>query len=138
MAQFALWDNAYILNGHQAKDNQRVPFLLYLLTFKLKIMKVLYVGVNSCYGGYPQWLPREFSSSEEFYEKLDKLSNLSNEEVIGDYGGSHPLECSNPELIKLEIADDEDWVVDEYDGMESIYFKKVAEITSKYTTIKRD
>tara|TARA_R110000823_G_scaffold101592_1_gene218263 strand:+ start:134 stop:442 length:309 start_codon:yes stop_codon:yes gene_type:complete len=100
-------------------------------------MPVLYVGVNSCYGGYSQWLPREFSSPEEFYEKLDELSNLSNEEVLGNYGGDHPLMHSNPELIKLEIADDEDWVVDEYDGMESIYFKKVAKITSKYTTIKR-
>ena len=37
MAQFALWDNAYILNGHQAKDNQRVPLLLFL-TIKVTVM----------------------------------------------------------------------------------------------------
>lgn len=32
--QFALWDNAYILNGHQAKDNQRVPILIIIILKK--------------------------------------------------------------------------------------------------------
>jgi hypothetical protein len=89
------------------------------------------IHINDCYGGFCQFLKREYSSVEEFYEDFNKLKNLSQEEVYCDYNSFHPLNCSNPVLVEIELSDDEDYYIKEYDGLESISFRKKAKIESK-------
>lgn len=93
-------------------------------------MKTILVHINECYGGFCYHMKREYSSIEEFNADLSMLQNLTKQEVMEKYYNRHPLDCSHPQLYKIELAEDEDYFVTEYDGYESISICKKAELTS--------
>lgn len=94
-------------------------------------MTTKFVVINECYGGFPNGMEREYNSIEEFENNLKRLENLTTKEVNRDHHGWHPLMCSNPVLYKIELADDEYYDIDEYDGMESLSFYKKGSINSQ-------
>lgn len=95
-------------------------------------MKKLFIVINECYGGFPVYgLKREYNSVEEFVETMRRLTNLTKDEITSKYGGWHPLTGSNPVLYEIELADDEAYEIDEYDGYESLHIFKKAEIQSE-------
>lgn len=90
-----------------------------------------YIHINNCYGGPCSALKREYDSPEEFQEDLNNLLNLSEQELSEKYYMFHPLLFSEPVLLEIELADDEVWDIDEYDGLESLTFRKKLNISSK-------
>ena len=90
-----------------------------------------YIHINNCYGGPCSALKREYDSPEEFQEDLNNLLNLSEQELSEKYYMFHPLLYSEPVLLEIELADDEVWYIDEYDGLESLTFRKKLNISSK-------
>lgn len=89
-----------------------------------------FVVVNECYGGFPNGVEREYNSRKEFEMLIGFLALLTKEQVAEKYMGYHPLECSNPVLYELDLAEDEGYRIDEYDGFESLHIYKTAECTS--------
>ena len=100
-------------------------------------MTTKFVVINKCYGGFPNDMEREYNSIEEFENNLKRLENLTAEEVSRDYNDWHPLMCSNPVLYEVELADDEYYDINEYDGMESLSFYKKGGIKSKAIQVAR-
>ena len=90
-----------------------------------------FIHINNCYGGPCSALKREYNSPEEFQEDLNNLLNLSEQELSEKYYMFHPLLYSEPVLLEIELADDEVWDIDEYDGLESLTFRKKLNISSK-------
>ena len=90
-----------------------------------------FIHINNCYGGPCSALKREYDSPEEFQEDFNNLLNLSEQELSEKYYMFHPLLCSEPVLLEIELADDEVWDIDEYDGLESLTFRKKLNISSK-------
>ena len=89
-----------------------------------------YIQINDCYGGACTRLRREYESPEEFFKEVRTLKELSKEEVQKKYGGWHPLIGSNPILLGIELAEDEEYIIEEYDGLETLSFRKKLPIYS--------
>lgn len=89
-----------------------------------------FVVVNECYGGFSRAVEREYDSRKEFEMLIGFLTLLTKEQVEEKYVGYHPLEHSNPVLYELDLAEDEGYRIDEYDGFESLHIYKTAECTS--------
>lgn len=100
-------------------------------------MKTLYIHINNDYGGACRELHREYKSVDDFKADIARLKALTAEEVKRDYGSHHPLSLSEPELVEIQLADDETYRIDEYDGMERIEFYKLKPITSKFVKITK-
>lgn len=94
-------------------------------------MKTLYIHINNCYGGFCSALEREYKSPEEFKKALDELKRLTPEQIKKDYNDFDPLECSRPILLRIELDESELYRIDEYDGMESLYFEKKGNTISR-------
>ena len=90
-----------------------------------------YIQINDCYGGACTILRREYESPEEFFKEVRTLKELSKEEVQEKYHGWHPLRFSKPTLLGIELAEDEEYVIEEYDGLETLSFRKKLPIDSK-------
>ena len=88
------------------------------------------VAINKCYGGFPIDMNREYNSIQEYKDDLNRLQNITDEEISKKYQGIHPLECSSPILLEINLADDEYYSINEYDGMEAISFYKKGDIKS--------
>jgi hypothetical protein len=98
-------------------------------------MKVKFVVINDCYGGFPhEGVNREYKSPKAFKKAMKRLINLTKDEVLREFGGWHPLTSSNPVLYKIKLAKDEYYSIDEYDGMESLHIYKKGSIKS---TVKK-
>ena len=89
-----------------------------------------FIHINNCYGGACSALKREYDSPEEFQKDFNNLLNLSEQELSEKYYMFHPLLYSEPVLLEIELADDEVWDIDEYDGLESLTFRKKLPINS--------
>ena len=90
-----------------------------------------FVVVNECYGGFPsRGVKREYDSREDFEKTIKDLILLTKEQVEEKHFGAHPLDCSYPVLYELDLAEDENYRIDEYDGLESLHIYKTAECTS--------
>lgn len=89
-----------------------------------------FVVVNECYGGFPNGIDREYDSRKEFEKTIGHIMFLTKEEVEQKYMGCHPLDCSYPILYELDLAEGENYRIDEYDGFESLHIYKTAECTS--------
>ena len=98
-------------------------------------MQVKFVAINNSYGGFPHGIEREYESVKAFDKVMDELINLSEEDIKYKFYGSHPLICSNPVLYKINLADDEYYTIDEYDGMESLHIYKKGDITSTFEKV---
>ena len=98
-------------------------------------MQVKFVAINNSYGGFPHEIEREYESLEAFDKVMDELINLSEEDIKDKFYGFHPLNCSNPVLYKINLADDEYYSIDEYDGMESLHIFKKGSITSTFEKV---
>lgn len=93
-------------------------------------MKTMYIHINNCYGGPCTYLKRVWNSPNEFRNELRKLQALTPEQIQKDYGNWDPLQCSEPVLVKIELAEDEEYFIDDYDGLEHIDFRKKCGTTS--------
>lgn len=91
---------------------------------------IKFVVINNCYGGFPDDMKRQYNSIQEYKDDLNRLQSVTDDEVVEKYHGFHPLMCSNPVLYEINLADDEYFEIDEYDGMESISFHKTGDIKS--------
>lgn len=89
-----------------------------------------FVVVNECYGGFPNGIDREYSSREEFEKTIGHIMLLTKEQIEKKYFGAHPLDCSDPVLYELDLAEGESYRIDEYDGFESLHIYKTAVCTS--------
>ena len=99
-------------------------------------MQVKFVAINNSYGGFPlNGVEREYESVEAFNKVMDELTNLNKEDIKNKFNGFHPLNCSNPVLYKINLADDEYYSIDEYDGMESLHIFKKGSITSTFEKV---
>ena len=98
-------------------------------------MQVKFVAINNSYGGFPHEIEREYESVEAFNKVMDELTNLNKEDIKNKFNGFHPLNCSNPVLYKINLADDEYYSIDEYDGMESLHIFKKGSITSTFEKV---
>lgn len=91
-----------------------------------------FVVVNECYGGFSGGMEREYNSQKDFEKDLGFLMLLTKEQVEKDYDRYHPLQFAKPVLYELDLAEDEDYRIDEYDGYESLIIFKTAKLTSTY------
>lgn len=91
---------------------------------------IKFIAINNCYGGFPTDMNREYNSIQEYKNDLNKLQSVTDDEVATKYGGFHPLMCSAPILYEVNLADDEYYEINEYDGMEGISFYKKGDIKS--------
>lgn len=83
-------------------------------------MTNLLVAINNNWGGFPCEMKREYSSLKEFEEDC---------KIAGD-------SATDVQLLAIELADDEYYVIREYDGWESIEFKKKEGCKSKILAVK--
>jgi len=125
-----LYDEAMIADLHWQEPYDDIEMAYEELDYRK--MKKLFIVVNECYGGFPAYgLNRQYNSVKEFKDAMTKLVNLTSTEIATKYNGWHPLMCSNPVLYEIELADDEAYEIDEYDGYESLNIFKKAEIQSE-------
>ena len=90
-----------------------------------------FIHINNCYGGPCTRLRREYESPEEFFKEVKTLKELSKEEVQKKYKGWQPPIFSNPILLGIELAEDEEYFIEEYDGLETLSFRKKLPIDSR-------
>ena len=83
-------------------------------------MKKLLVAINNNYGGFPLELKREYNSLQEFEKDCLMAGN----------------DAKAVQLLAIELADDEYYVISEYDGWESIDFKKKKGCSSRILAVK--
>jgi hypothetical protein len=83
-------------------------------------MKKLLVAINNNYGGFPFELKREYSSVKEFQKDC---------KIAGD-------DAKAVQLLAIELADNEYYVISEYDGWENIHFKKKEGCSSRILAVK--
>ena len=96
-----------------------------------------YIHINNCYGGPCTRLRREYDSPEEFQEDLNNLLNLSEQELSEKNYMFHPLLYSEPVLLGIELAEDEEYIIEEYDGLETLSFRKKLPIDSIIIEVHR-
>jgi len=86
-------------------------------------MKIL---INRCYGGFglSQECVKEYARRKGIRLEYHQIANISRDdqvliEIVEELG---PDVCSGDyaELVVVEIPDDVDWVIEEYDGYEHI------------------
>jgi hypothetical protein len=102
----------YIIVGFRRAEEVRVKNL------KNKIMKK-YIHINASYGIINDRLKREYKSKDEFNHDIETLSDD---------------DWSSPILVEIELAEDEEYYIHDYDGAESIMFRKKGVIKSKIIT----
>ena len=80
-----------------------------------------YIHINSHYGVTCDSIKREYESKEEFNSHIESLSE-------------NELVWCSPILVEIELAEDEEYYINDYDGSESIRFRKKGEIQSRIIT----
>jgi len=75
-----------------------------------------YIHINSSYGIINDNLKREYNSKDEFNHDIKTLSDDN---------------WSSPILVEIELAEDEEYYIHDYDGAEAIRFRKKGKIQSK-------
>ena len=76
-----------------------------------------YIQINNCYGRVCTRLKREYESPKEFFKEVKTLKKKK-------YPDWQPLIGINPILLGIELAEDEEYVITEHEGLETLSFRK--------------